>query len=221
MKLDRYMSIILGFPKTLYFNFKYFNFKDAVKLPVLISHRVYLKSLKGSIAITSNIRSKMIQIGFGEVGIFDFKRRRTIIDIEGKVIFNGKCTLGHGSKIFVLGELTIGKNFNINAETSIICAKKITIGDDCLFSWDNLIMDTDFHYIKQLEDNIIVNEDKEIYIGNKVWIGCRCTILKGTVIGDGCIISANSVTRGKYVATNSILSGSPCKVVKSDVYWTR
>ena len=44
-------------------------------------------------------------------------------------------------------------------------------------------MDTDFHKvysIKNLEKQL--NEPKPIYIGKNVWIGCRCTILKGSSI---------------------------------------
>ena len=60
--------------------------------------------------------------------------------ILGKIIFNGKASIGHGCKLSIEnnGILEIGKNLTISAETSIICHKGIKIGNDCLFSWDVL-----------------------------------------------------------------------------------
>ena len=49
-------------------------------------------------------------------------------------------------------------------------------------------MDTDFHKIYDLESNIL-NKDKAIEIGENVWIGCRCTILKGANIKRNSVIS--------------------------------
>lgn len=61
--------------KTIYFNLKYLPFKQAVKLPILVSNKVYLKSLLGKIIIECPISTGLIQIGYGEVGIFDNKNR--------------------------------------------------------------------------------------------------------------------------------------------------
>jgi len=72
--------------------------------------------------------------------------------------------------------LTIGKNFLLTARSEIARFKEITFGDNCLLSWNILFMDTDAHPVYNQTDHII-NEDKAIKIGNKVWIGCRCTIL--------------------------------------------
>lgn len=36
-------------PKTILFNFKYFDFKDAIKLPIFVSSQVLLKELNGTI----------------------------------------------------------------------------------------------------------------------------------------------------------------------------
>ena len=48
----------LGLPKTICFNFKYFPFKQAVRLPILVSHRVVLKSLKGKIILNNKQKRK-------------------------------------------------------------------------------------------------------------------------------------------------------------------
>lgn len=164
----------------------------------------------------------LIKIGFGNVGIFDNKFSRSIWEVSGKVIFRGKCNLGHGTKISVgsTGILTLGSNFTITAESSIVSFKEVTIGNNCLFSWDNLIMDTDFHSIKNNSDEII-NFDKEVIIEDNVWIGCRCLILKGSFIPSNSIIGANTVINSKFIRNGTIIVGNPAKIVRTDVSWEK
>jgi chloramphenicol O-acetyltransferase type B len=52
----------------------------------------------------------------------------------------------------------------------------------------------------------------DVTIGNDVWIGHDVLILSGTEIGDGAIIAARSVLRGK-VEPYSIYAGSPARLV--------
>ena len=40
MKIFR---ILLSLPKTVYYNFKIFNFQDAIKLPILFHYKVKIK----------------------------------------------------------------------------------------------------------------------------------------------------------------------------------
>lgn len=206
--------------KTIYFNFKYLPFKQAAKLPILVSNKVYLRNMSGKILLDCPISTGLIQIGYGEVGIFDNKKSRSIWNVSGTVIFKGKCHIGHGSKISVesTGKLIMGENFAITSETSIVAASEIQFGKDCLLSWDILIMDTDFHKLKDESGNIF-NAPKPIIIGNKVWIGCRSLILKGTIIPDNCVIGADSVVSKPLEIKNGLYVGSPCKLVKENITW--
>lgn len=220
MNIDNLFSIILGLPKTIYVNFKYLKFKKAIKLPIFISHRVRLLSTKGSINIEGTIRTGMIRIGFGNVSIFDKRTSKSIFRNDGNITFKGTANIGHGSKLCVAGDLFIGNKFEITAETAIVCAQKVIIGDNCLLSWDNLIMDTDFHKIKELNGDII-NANKEVIIGNNVWIGCRCLILKGSVIGDNNVVAANTCITGEYEGNNQIIGGYPVRILKKDIIWEK
>ena len=53
-------------------------------------------------------------------------------------------------------------------------------------------MDTDFHKIYTNNNEYQINQDSEIIIGDKCWIGCRSLILKGVTIPNNAIIAANS-----------------------------
>lgn len=216
-KISRIYLYILALPKTILFNLRYLPFKQAIRLPVFISHRVYLMDLSGAVKI-SDTRTGTIKIGFGQVGIFDQHRSRTIWQVSGTVEFKGRASIGHGSKLSVSGNLSLGKNFCISAESTIIVKKSISIGDDVLISWDALIMDTDFHNIYNAAGEQ-TNPSMSIKIGNKVWVGCRTLILKGVHIADGSVLAAASTIVKSIETPNAIIGGNPAKVLKQDITW--
>ena len=215
---------IRAIPKTIYFNFKYLKLKQAIKLPIIISHRVWLSKTKGNINITSDrIKPGMIRIGFGEVGIFDSMRARSVWNVDGIVNFNGSARLGHGIKISVEaeGKLNIGNNLIVTAESSIICRDEISLGKNVMISWETQIMDSDLHPIIDSE-NKIINKDEPIVIGDNSWIGSRVMILKGVKLPKGAIVAAGStLTKGtlKNIEEKeySLIGGNPIKILKEDV----
>lgn len=79
-------------------------------------------------------------------------------------------------------------------------------------------MDNDFHKIKTL-DGELLNEPKEIIIGNNVWIGMRTTILKGTQIGNDVIVGSGSLLHKPINGNHLIIAGNPAKVIKEGVRW--
>ena len=215
-----YIFEVLNF-KTLYFNFKYLPFTQAIKLPFLISRRCRFRTIKGEVKLNGPIRPGMIIIGCGSVGIFDNKRSRSIWDVSGTVIFEGNAIIGHGCKISVGGggNLRIGNNFKVTAESSIAVVESVTIGSDCLFSWEILVMDTDWHPIIN-DENTIINPPAAIVIGNHVWVGCRTTILKGVHIADNNIIAAGSLITRSITQTHAIIGGSnTLRPIKENVSW--
>ena len=74
MTASDFFNIIRSIPKTLRFNFHYFPFKTALKLPVVVSHRTYLRELHGKVELPEKVETAMIKIGFGDVGHYDRKR---------------------------------------------------------------------------------------------------------------------------------------------------
>lgn len=213
-----FFNIIRSIPKTLRFNFHYFPLKTALKLPVVVSHRTYLRELHGKVELPEKVETAMIKIGFGDVGHYDRKRSRGIWQVSGTVSFGGKASIGHGSKISVRGNLHFGADFNMTAESTIVCAKEIRFGDDCLLSWDILVMDTDEHPLYNKE-NKRINPDKAILVGNHVWIGCKCVLLKGAEVPDNTVVAAGTLLTSSFVGEHQVIGGNPPVVLKSDVHW--
>ena len=210
-----------GLPRTLLFNFRYFRFADALRLPVWISHHVWLKRLDGEVVLDvspERMRSGIVRIGFNDVGLFDRRYSRAIWEVSGKVVFRGAALIGHGAKITVTGTLELGDDFTITAEAAIVCRKHIRFGEGCLLSWDVLVMDTDFHRVLDPTGNRI-NEDAEVRIGDRVWIGCRALVLKGVRVEDGCVIAANSTVTRCISGRHKLIAGSPASVTRDDIRW--
>jgi len=214
VKLIRYIA---GIPKSFYVNFRLLPFSQAIRLPIIVSRRTKLRSLSGKVHLT-RVRTGIVRIGFSGTDMMDYTYQRTILKITGDLYFNGKAKIGVGAKIMVAGKLTVGKNFNITGDTTIICAKEISIGDNTMIAWQTILMDTDQHAIFD-ETNQRINHDQPIIIGNNVWIGAKSLILKGAKIPDGSIVGANSTITKSFNTQNSIIAGNPAKVIKEKIQW--
>lgn len=109
----------------------------------------------------------------------------------------------------------IGRNVGISGAT-IYARKSVKIGDNSKIGGNTKIMDNDFHPVDPVQRLECSNRNmgvKAIEIGDNVFIGCNCLILKGAQIGDNSTIGAGSVVTG-YIPDNCIAAGNPAKVIK-------
>lgn len=112
-------------------------------------------------------------------------------------------------------KIEIGNNVGISGAT-IYARKGIYIGDNTLIGGNVKILDNDFHPIEveaRNRDDKDMIRSREVIIGKDCFIGCNAIILKGSKIGDGCVIGAGSVVSGEFTK-NIILAGNPAKIVK-------
>jgi acetyltransferase-like isoleucine patch superfamily enzyme len=121
-------------------------------------------------------------------------------------------------------KIQIGDRVGISS--SCLWAKdSITIGNDVNIGGDCLIMDNDAHPHNYIQRRLTYASEvgKEEYyktiptapvvIGDDVWIGARCQILKGVHIGSRSIIAAGSIVT-KDIPEGCIAGGNPCRVIK-------
>lgn len=160
----------------------------------------------------------MVLIGIPSV---EFYTGKTIFDIDGRLLLSGKAHIGSGSYILVgdKGCLKISDNFEIKANGKLFVTNAVTIGKDCLFSWDITLMDTDWHKIYSSDNNKIINPSKPIIIDDNVWVGCNTTILKGVHIAQNVIIGANSLITKSILESGCISTGD--RILKHGVYWIK
>ena len=119
--------------------------------------------------------------------------------------------------------IEIGDNVGISGAT-IYARKGIYIGENTCVGGNCKILDNDFHPIDAEERLRLLNDvhggdaadlipTREIHIGKNCFLGCNSIILKGTVLGDGCVVGAGAVVSGKF-EDNCVIAGNPAKVIK-------
>lgn len=96
---------------------------------------------------------------------------------------------------------------------------KIKIGKRVTISFDVSILIHDYsivHAVRAIDEKYKLSRiiQKEVVIGDNVFIGAKSLILPGTVIGNNCIIGGGAVVKGK-LEENSIYCGNPAKRIGS------
>ena len=202
-------------------HFKYFTGLNFIKTKY--------KKIKNKLEIFGKLRKNKIKISGNNNIIYVGKNsilRDCNIFIKGNnnILYIGDDCVVNKTSIILDNE---GAEIRIGNQTSIAKAQivslepyKIEIGDDCMLSYDIEIRNTDSHKIYDKNTNKRINEGNSVNIGNHVWLGMRVIILKGVTIEDNSIVAGGSIVT-KDVKSNTIVSGSPAKQIKENVYWTR
>lgn len=160
------------------------------------------------------------------------------------IITEGMVFIGRRVELYArkhYAHLIIGKWVHVGDENRLRCHEgTLRVGDKTVFGRDNtfnayldievgdktIVADwvyvCDFDHVyedihRPIKDQGLVKSP--VRIGPDCWVGAKVTVLRGTTIGHGCILAANSVVRGD-VAPMSIVGGVPGRVLKNrvDVY---
>ena len=91
----------------------------------------------------------------------------------------------------------------------------ITIGNNVDFNMNFQILTHDYTTsVFKRKYGEFINSSGRVKIGNNIYFGTNCVVLKGVEIGDNCIIGAGSIV-SKSIPSNSVAVGIPAKVVCS------
>lgn len=204
---------ILSIPKSLYVSIKLCGLKKGIKLPVLVRYNTVLRDISGQ--VITPVRRGVIRVGFsGGEGTADGKYLRSVLEVSGKIIVEDLLDLGVGTRLCVSGTLHV-HSMTSTSRLHLVCMDKITVGKNVLIGWDTCIMDSDMHTIINLNTQELLPKTAEVIIGDGVWVGTRCHILKGSKIPHGSIVGARSVVTKSFNTENAIIVGNPAKVVKT------
>jgi maltose O-acetyltransferase len=131
---------------------------------------------------------------------------------QSPLFFSSYCYLEARN---VNSSIEIGANTWINNNFCAIAEhQKIIIGERCFIGINVEIYDSDFHGYKLQERHISSCDNaKSVSIGNDVFLGSNCKILKGVTIGSGAIIAAGSVVVSN-IAPMVIAGGNPAAYIK-------
>lgn len=204
---------------SIYFNFHYLPFKQAIKIPIFL-HKPKFINLKGTIKIESDkIYRGMIQMGFKTCHLYP-DAGIVYENNGGGIIFKGSCRIGNDSSILVgkNGTLIFGEDFANTARAKIICSTSIIFGNHCRLGWDTIVMDTSFHPLYDMEKKKFNSACKPIVIGDYNWFGLQCIVMPGVNTPERCIFGLRSiVNRNAHVDSYCTHGGYPLTILRKNV----
>jgi len=203
--------------KTIYVNFTFLPFNQAIHFPVFIYGKVKIYAHSGKIIIEDQIRPGMIHLGMNTDKI-SASKGSALINITGKLIFKGTVLFSSDYALHIVGECTIGKYAVVGNGVRFYCMNKIVIGKSTRIAIDSQIFDTNFHYMRNIETGKIDRRDGVVIIGNYCWIGNRTTLSKGAQLPDYSIVTSNSLVNKDFTSSDvkyPLLAGLPAKIIHS------
>ena len=194
--------------------------------------RTHIRGLRGNRAILNDARLYGCQIAFvGEgntveigAGAILHQSQITLVGRNNRFAIGAHARIRAGG-VFVVED--IGSQIAIGSQTTmttpmLVCGEggRIEIGEDCMVAMGTCIRNSDGHAIFDTASGVRINQPADVVIANHVWLGIRSLILKGANIGAGSIVGANSIVTGAIPAA-SLAVGSPARVIRQNVLWTR
>lgn len=158
--------------------------------------------------------TKIYLINCNKVGKMVFTKGRPQIKNKGTLIIGNYNSFWSNISDTRLsaqpgGYLQIGDYNYINGAI-ISASARVILGNNIKIGPQTMIMDSDFH---DIYDHNKEGVSAEIIIDDNVWIGAKCTILKGVHIGEGAVIGVGSIVT-KDVPANAIIGCEPAKLIR-------
>lgn len=153
----------------------------------------------GKFSIPSYIGKPILILGMNKI----FIGKRVRIYPNARMEVHGK-----NSKLIIKENVGIAQNVHITTGANLIIGKSTTILANVF------ITDIDHSYeelgVPILDQRNII---KKTLIGENCFIGIGAAIQAGTILGNHCIVGANSVVRGHF-PDYSVIVGAPAKIIK-------
>jgi|GEM_PF-494879 len=219
--ISRFLNLIhknkINWFCTIYANLMFLPFKEARKLPILIYGKCTIYNICGKIKFIGPIRYGMLRIGITDP-VRSF-HSQSFINIKGELHVGNNVVLRRGinleidksANVIIEDDVYIGDNNTIISKNRIHIGKATRVGNNTTF------MDTDFHYMVNLANNIVKKCTTDVFIGKNNWIGGNCIIKKGTKTPVGTIVAGPFTMLGKdyinLIPEYSIIGGSPAKLI--------
>lgn len=122
------------------------------------------------------------------------------------------------------GTLRIGRKCAFGGNDTVNCYGNIEIGDENLWADNIYVVDFDHWYLdphKSIRSQGLRIE--HVIFKNNVWVGEKCTVLRGVTVGEGSVIGAMSLV-SRDVPDYAVVGGVPARILKyrrspADVAW--
>ncbi len=139
----------------------------------------------------------------------------------GSICLGKRVIIEDDCELFCLAsDMQIGDHvmFNKNFSARFCHASKFRCGKDSTFAYQVKLRGENGHTIIDLANECVHPNRKDVVIGDHVWVGMGASLLGGTVIGRDSIVGADALVTKEFPA-NSLVAGSPAKVIREQVTW--
>jgi acetyltransferase-like isoleucine patch superfamily enzyme len=123
--------------------------------------------------------------------------------------------IGHGCKIRVHeGEVRVGAKTVLGQECTISAFQHVSIGRECIVADRVMLIDFDHGVVEHerpVREQGIYKRD--VRVGHNVWVGYGVAILRGTTVGDNCVLGTSTIVT-KDVPDNAVAAGVPVRVLR-------
>lgn len=134
----------------------------------------------------------------------------------GRIVLGRWVHVGDDTRLRVHeGTLRVGDKVVFGRDDTVNCYLDVEIGARTLFADWVYITDFDHRFDDldtPIKDQGIVKSP--VRIGPDCWVGVRVSILRGAVVGHGCVLAAHAVVRDE-VPDLAVAGGVPARVLKS------
>lgn len=118
-------------------------------------------------------------------------------------------SLRNGERISLGSKCHIGERCHLWAGDS---TGRIDIGDRVSIAPGAFLTASDYRFVAGIPFREQAKRERDIRIGDDVWLGANVVVTAGVTIGDGCVVGAGAVVT-KDLPAGSIAVGVPAKVV--------
>jgi len=155
-----------------------------------------------------------IHIGDNSVLTKDIKINCTSFEAGEYFYMTERCEIGRGGCYGPNSRVKIGKHVGIFEGTVINPSEEVEIGDDTGIGGDVMIW-THGAWLDVLQG--FPSDFGPVKIGSNVWLPARSVVLPNVTIGNDVVIGINSIIN-RSLPDGCFAAGSPCKVIKENVY---
>src|SRR5919107_285421 len=142
---------------------------------------------------------------------------RVVLQIgrKGRIELGRWSWVGHGTKLRAHeGLISIGAKTVMGQECTISAFQHVSIGRECVIADRVMLIDFD-HGMVEVDRPVRLQGiyKRDVHVGHNCWIGYGACILRGSTVGDNCVIGTSSVVT-KDLPANSVSAGQPARILR-------
>jgi len=184
-----------------------------------MSEKIIAKDVKigKNVFIGDNVEircKEKVYIGDNSVLTKDIKINCTSFETGDYLYMTDGCEIGRGGSNGPNSRVKIGNNVGIFEGTIINPSEEVTIGDNTGIGAEVMIW-THGAWLDITQG--FPADFGSVTIGENVWLPARSVVLPNVSIGNNVVIGINSIIN-RSLPDGCFAAGSPCKVIKENVY---